>query len=938
MRYTHFWDRYRVLQVLTTESRQKRRELFLSTHFPFKKIFVDFYKDLGISGVFIHEKELMDIMHFIPQVEGNRIFFIVGESGSGKSEICQWIEYNIDPERFFPVHIPKSMTNSIHFAILLNRVVESCSLRPLRRTPIDVLTRHIIASAIVLLYETRGYDFRPFEKWVKFVESDEIYHLITIYLRDILSKDHASPLFHDDEVISLLSRYGLDPCSSLVEFRKIFEKAIEKSLWLTDIRLLVSDISSVASRQGRRLLLLFDDITQSHLMIEGLFDFLFDLTCGNMSVVFGVTSGFERNIPANLMQIGDLTSIRQRLRGRFVLTDEDGRSYGLEDDLVGFTRAYLSEIGIDHSLLMREPFYSAFSNGLYPFTETALRRAFFSLREDGVSRQTPRLFLEQVIAPALLSETPPPVTFDQSIYLHTPPLLFRTDEIPDPTLRSLIRWYGEIHDDAITLDVRIAEAWDIPLPEHACQEFVYRIPRLYVSPAPEIAAHSDWQQKLIELQTWLDRGGMYPSRETLKRGIERVILAFGDPRVLGNPVATAPDRAYIAYARGDERLPICLGRDSGDQPATPTYIKVQVSGTLEERGILEELAWLAMSGKTLSHVCQNLALTLDWAHRHWQAYHQEIRSLLTDHLNGVTIEQLIWLSWRMLGGLCGSLWEERPWLKSCGDSNKPYDHITPWSFQHHTTCYTTGETLMQHYDILRRLFVGMFTIHTSLLDDERCNAAKRDTASIKVLEQIARIHLKDSRKLPYKIYPTGNSLFDILMPIQRYTVALTQLDVQNALSSDLSNLNQKRNHLMAQSSFDNSLFCCYLSVLRQRCGSLNLTWQKHWDSALDTLSSIKKEDFDRLLHDIEFAFTQAYGQEIVKEYDIWEYQKFRHLIKPIMHHPYWSAVEVLQSIQRDLLKNARAIYRRKGKMITTTRDYRQLAGCIRDVWREIFDG
>src|SRR5436190_13757554 len=96
MVYQKLWNSARIHEVLTTESRQKARELFLQTHRAFQRIRVDFCKEDGALGDFIDEEQLRALIEDGRLDAHNRLFFIVGEAGSGKSELCQWLEYTVD--------------------------------------------------------------------------------------------------------------------------------------------------------------------------------------------------------------------------------------------------------------------------------------------------------------------------------------------------------------------------------------------------------------------------------------------------------------------------------------------------------------------------------------------------------------------------------------------------------------------------------------------------------------------------------------------------------------------------------------------------------------------------------------------------------------------------------------------------------------------------
>ena len=488
----------------------------------------------------------------------------------------------------------------------------------------------------------------------------------------------------------------------------------------------------------------------------------------------------------------------------------------------------------------------------------------------------------------------------------------------------------------MTLDGRVAENLGISVPPHLLSDGCVRVERAYVpQPPDQIPVSADWQLELRELQEWLSGGGVYPNRETLKRGIERALLSLGDPRSLGSPHSLSLSKAEIVYARGDERLPIVLGKDSGDQPSTEAYIKVHVQGSSEERGILEELAYLELSGTSLSQVCQNVALTLDWAQQHWDAYHAEVRALLTRRL-GISPEELIWTAWRLVCALEGHLWDQTPPTKSRGDNAPTYEQITPWSPQYHAACYTAGDALLRWHETIRRLFIGTFTLRDTLLDQERMLlmvAADQGDTSIR---RLAHIPLKTLQTLPFKIRPTGQSLYSLLAPLQRYALGLTQLDIGIALQHDLEDLRRREMHLARQTPLDVGLLQEQLTELRGRCGEVGVTWREAWDEALEIAAALSSAEVLNLL-DRTRALRAQIHERTSGTCDLWDYQALSYALQPVLRHSYWRALTTVQAIQQALLQKARGRYRRDGRTLTGTRSYRTLLQAARAVWQEIED-
>jgi hypothetical protein len=397
-------------------------------------------------------------------------------------------------------------------------------------------------------------------------------------------------------------------------------------------------------------------------------------------------------------------------------------------------------------------------------------------------------------------------------------------------------------------------------------------------------------------------------------------------------------RAEICYARGDERLPIFLGRDSGDQPVTRTVLKVQVTGMPEERGILEELAYLALSGAELAQVCQNLALTLAWAQRHWDAYQADIRRLLTDLLGGISVEHLILMAWKMVAALHGTVPDAPLDLRSHADMLRDYATMTPWSLRHHGSCYQAGEKLARWHETVRRLCIGLFTLRDTLIDQERYQAAQDTFDPQTVLTALTNLPLAKLRTAPFKIRPTGEKLYDLLVPLQRYAEMLDRLDVAAALLRDLEELVACEAHLAQQEHIDLEQLQTYLAALRWRCGEVGVVWREAWDHAVDLFQSLGHNDLHTLHNQVAEAHQRGNALHAAPGFDIWAYQGFRQAVRPIFAHPYWSAVTTLQTIQRELLDVARTRYRAQGKVLTGTKEYKQLLQTLRAIREEVRHG
>lgn len=941
MTYPICWDATRVREVLTTESRQKARDLFLHTHRPFRQIRVDLCKEADLAGCFVGEEDVYQLVAGGPLDADNRLFFIVGEAGAGKSELCQWLEYRADPDRRLAIHVPRSMTSAAHVAALLRRALGLAGVPPLRRAPIPTQTRHVALSAAVLLYEQANPALTPISEWEALLESRELYSAIAEHLGAAARGDTTHRLLPQPVVPDGSTFDAAAVEAGWPALQRLVAQALEQTLWLGDLREVLGQISAAAVTNGVRPLLLLEDITAFRVLGDRLLDYLLDLSSGHFDAVIGITTGFERTQLAGATLEGDLTHIHHRLRARLVLTDEHGRSYGLDDDVVELARGYLRAVKPDCAACpLHAECDEVFGPDLYPFTEIALRRALAALHEEGNPRQTPRLFLEHVLGASLLSSEPPPAALDRSAYLAAPPALFRADDAPNPALRGLLRWYGEVSEEAVSLDARILDFWSVVAPQELVLDKTVRVARSYVVPLSGTPAPSalDWQAELRELQVWLDKGGLYPSRETLKQGVERALFALGDPRALRNSDSISISRAEIIYARGDERIPIALGRGSGDQSITRASPKVLVRGLPEERSVLEELAYVSLSGAELAQVCQNLALTLEWAQAHFDAYQADVRRLLTEQLGGLSVEGLILAAWRMVAGLCGDSQDGPPDLRPREDLPDRYAELAPWSPTEHWTCHAAGAELIVWRETLRRLYIGAFTLRDTLLDRSHLDAALASFDPVAALERLSELPLSSLRAMPFRIRPTGQRLYDLIAPLQRYAVALRRLDVVACLRADAADLALRAAHLDAQVELNRAELHQQLGALRWRCGEVGVVWREGWDGALELLSEVSRDEMHSLREHVVASLQAAEAQLREAPSNVWAYQRLRQLARPALIHAYWGAAETIGIIQAELQRSARARYRSAGKVLSGTPAYKALLLTIRDIREELRDG
>jgi hypothetical protein len=276
-------------------------------------------------------------------------------------------------------------------------------------------------------------------------------------------------------------------------------------------------------------------------------------------------------------------------------------------------------------------------------------------------------------------------------------------------------------------------------------------------------------------------------------------------------------------------------------------------------------------------------------------------------------------------------------LQQRAEHAPPYAALTPWARNPHWLCYSTGEALAGWYETVRRLFIGMFMLRDTLLDQPRYQAAYAAFDAATVIRTLADLPLMSLRAMPFKIRPTGQKLYDLLVPLQRYAQALERFDVAAARQADREHLAHKAAHLERQVDMNLEQLRTALTTLHWRCGDVGVVWREPWDTALETLNGLTPE-MVRDLHTQVIALQHTIDDDPAHPWDVWRYQEFRQRARPVLEHPYWAATATLHTIQQELRRVARTRYRSTSRMLTGTSEYRALLETVRAIRQEVRDG
>jgi hypothetical protein len=475
------WTEAAIERYFTTEAMSKDEAAFMRVHLPIDKISVDesFNAFHGLGGTdYTGEESLKDLILKSHPAQANRIFSIVGETGSGKSELCQWLYYRIQDGVHVPILIRRSM-------IRLRDIVAEISQHLNEPVPDEVreitdLWEEAVSSQLVAsifmhmqrpevlnqignqdayrlrqLVDTPDFELRMRQNFIEY--RDEVKRLDRARELNLLPEED----FRD----MVFKSGGLDnPYGCYRHLQRAITDCLASTLKVEDLIIKLKRISDAFKTAGRRPVLLIEDVTTFGFLQNDLLDYLFDLGSGNYDVVIGITTGFEK---ANEQQIYKAQqTIRERIEGRFVLTDEHNETLFLRDNYEMLAALYLKAIKDNGCSICNSDmrFSEAFGQDLYPFSKQFLDNVYSNLQQDGNRKQTPRLYL-RALRHILLAEGMRPFESVEILNIISPPTVwFAQSSAYSSDLEKLLQWYGHSYNDGVYLSRQIAGVFGVSVP------------------------------------------------------------------------------------------------------------------------------------------------------------------------------------------------------------------------------------------------------------------------------------------------------------------------------------------------------------------------------------------------------------------------------------------------------------------------------------------
>jgi hypothetical protein len=482
-----YWDDDQVDHFITSEAHtaSKTPEQFRETHVDIDRIYADNLTPLGISGDFVSQGDMLEAITRSNLNDANRIFILRGEPGSGKSQLCEWLNYQVNGygdeddgiEDYQALHVSRSQTRMDQ---IIDVLTEPLGLEEDVRN-IDDLDPTDAASAIVEymrgIWSTEHLTTEELRELTE--PRDGKSDLRGIFAKNISEYQEALDSRDKNPDFNLLTRTDYRDIRLAVSFGdKLSKKGdlfysvlkneaheyLSRNL-VGDFKEQLKEYSERYQERGIRPVLICEDLTTFSVLKEQLLDHIFELSSSHFDIVLGWTIGWEQdNIDDAFARQDAATYMKGRSEGYLTMTDEKGQAYFLDDDVsVALARSYLNAIKRNSTVGSEAADVEDAFDDLYPFNERFIHVAYRQLNDEGNDRKTPRLLLLRVVKHCLKSTRPPHEAMKTNSFVDTP--TFEIDMKYDQRYQDVSRWYGVPRNGGIGVNVGIFETFGIELPD-----------------------------------------------------------------------------------------------------------------------------------------------------------------------------------------------------------------------------------------------------------------------------------------------------------------------------------------------------------------------------------------------------------------------------------------------------------------------------------------
>lgn len=642
--YPKNWSNDVVEKFITQESQEKPRDVFEKTHVPITHIRVDENKAFDESDFtdpeqsLVGEQEVLETVTDSELRDSNRLFFVVGESGSGKSELCQWLDYQIqdeatarDADRFAhePILIPRHVREPREVLDILTEQLDDWSFedaRYLADLPLSGIFKEVTGKIINRFNKDD-------EATVDFLTDDAFESVVRKNLNnyvDAFDDPDANVSFEPipkenlDELLEKFptvthehENHDVEPTEYIYrEIKTGATNALTEMLSAGNIKDILKDIDEAYRERNRRPVLIIEDLTGFTIYDHQVLSFFSDLGAAHFDVIIGVTTGVHQDlVDKRRAEVASQDTINDRIQARLRLTEkfDDGsgsRTLFLEqeDIHIQLARNYLNAIKDEVAQEYKPPLPSgveaadveaAFGDDLYPFNDKFLTRIYDNLQEKNVPKKTPRVFLNFVIEELLNNQNPP--------FEHAEKLRQRLGTIEDrihPDYENddcaVMKWYGTDSGPTYGVDATVPATFGIEsdgeAPSVDDQDFICpgcgtnllngetrdKCPECGELLTDDLDVVFRDQQN--EMLAWLKGETNFNRTSNIETGAERVIRYFHDrPTSLRITACRSSDAAYLQWEKGSNQVPVHVTNSD-----TPKYPQIELTPDLPE-AVLSDL-------------------------------------------------------------------------------------------------------------------------------------------------------------------------------------------------------------------------------------------------------------------------------------------------------------------------------------------------------------
>ena len=476
------WDVDVVRSYLTPEANEKTREQFYDTHICIDKIRYRFLEGPYGSEDFVTQEEFKQAVTDSTVGERNRIFILRGETGSGKSQLCQWLEYELEgSDTHVPLHVSRSETRPEDIVEIITEPLD----REVSVKSIDGLPEDKVASAMVENLDAYAFQ-TEYEEEISQLAGEKLKSKLETNIEkykeaigdpdedeipDLLTKDQYKELAF--EVFN--EAKGGDTIFPVV--LSDLHQQLSDRIGVGDFQQQLRDVSEHYEDQDLRPVLICEDVTTFNVLKEQLLDEIFELKTGQYDIVLGWTTGFEKEGLDQALTTNQNTFsyMEERAAGYLSMTNEEGQAHFLTDDAtVELARKYVNVIREKSSATPEQEIPDDAFDELYPFNPGFIQKAYDHLydAETGQERRTPRLLLIRVISECLQSYDPPFESIEENDYIKddAPPLDMK---YPDE-IRYLYKWFGlPTASGRLRIPEDVFDIFDVGIPDQADRDDGY---------------------------------------------------------------------------------------------------------------------------------------------------------------------------------------------------------------------------------------------------------------------------------------------------------------------------------------------------------------------------------------------------------------------------------------------------------------------------------